>query len=174
MSARLEGGIAFSIGPVGQFLISENIVTQLQNFRQNNSDDAEAGGILLGRQFVNKADIVVDEITAPLITDKRSRYRFYRSKGHNDFAVERWKESNGTCLYLGLWHTHPEGVPSPSSLDLDDWKKAMHKGKFEGNNLFFIIVGTEQICCWKGVRPSKFERVIGVENKFKQLSILHE
>lgn len=152
-------GISFSIEPTGNLLLPNHIVNSLNNFRQNKSKDTEAGGILLGRQFDDKPDVVVDELTTPFKTDRRSRHRFYRSKAHHDFAVKRWKESEGICLYQGLWHTHPEANPSPSSIDYHDWTKAMNKGQFEGENLFFIIVGINQICCWQRINKHTFTQL---------------
>ena len=142
--------IAFMLEPEGKLLLTKKVCQQISHYRQARHRDKEAGGILLGRLFENKSDIIIDEITTPLKHDKRARHTYYRSSGHHKIAVDKWKQSNGYCLYLGLWHTHPEKIPTPSSIDISDWKNAISNGKYEGDRLFFIIVGTKQICCWQG------------------------
>jgi len=166
--------ITFKIDPAGQLIVPKHIVDSLNKYQQVNYNDTEAGGILLGRQFENKLSITIDEITTPFKSDKRSRNSFYRSKSHHNYAVKRWEESDGYCLYLGLWHTHPEAIPIPSSIDYVDWTKAINQGDFDGKNLFFIIIGTEQVRCWQGARRSFFKRGIRLKNNFKQLEVLYE
>lgn len=173
MSKKLKPGISFLIEPVGKLFIPLNIVNQLQGYRQCKHANTEAGGIFLGTRFKNK-HVVVSEITTPLKMDKRTRYGYYRSKGHHDFAVKRWKQSDGICLYLGLWHTHPESNPTPSSVDYHDWTNAMRNGRFEGDNLFFVIVGTRQICCWQGMHSGILRRTTRINNEFKKLRVLHD
>ena len=158
MQPECMNDISFILEPEGKLLVTKKACQQISHYRQARQNDKEAGGILLGRQFENKLDIIVNEITTPLKQDKRARHRFYRSNGHHKIAVDKWKQSNGYCLYLGLWHTHPERIPSPSSIDLCDWTNAINNGKFEGDRLFFIIVGTKQLCCWRRPRPVPYAR----------------
>jgi len=174
VSEKVIGDVSVKINPSGILLIPENIADRLNSFRQTCYGSTEAGGILLGKQYENKLDIIVEKITTPLNTDKRARHSFYRSKGHHNIAVERWKQSGGSCLYLGLWHTHPEAVPSPSQKDYYDWRKALNEGEYEGNKLFFIIIGIKEVRCWQGNRISGFKKLIHSKNKFKQLSMSHE
>ncbi|WP_158625073.1 Mov34/MPN/PAD-1 family protein [Corallococcus terminator] len=116
----------------------------------------EAGGILLGRRILNSPDVVIDEVTCPLPGDRRRPLSFYRGRArHQQVIDERWKNSGGTCLYLGEWHTHPEPIPSPSLVDLGDWNRRLREDRFEGSSLFFIIVGTHGICVWEGRRDSR-------------------
>ena len=144
--------------PAGQLIIMPEARSQMETFRQQKQHDPEAGGILLGRQFVHRSDIIVDEVTTPLKNDKRSRYRFHRSADHQRVAVNKWKKSDGYCMYLGLWHTHPQAHPTPSSIDYADWMNALNKGKYEGDHLFFIILGTKSIGCWMGSKESKYKK----------------
>ncbi len=72
----------------------------------------EAGGVLLGRHLLDTEDVVVDEVTTPQKSDRRSRFSFFRSKRHNVIAQDRWSEDASTLAYLGSWHTHPERDPN--------------------------------------------------------------
>jgi integrative and conjugative element protein (TIGR02256 family) len=152
---KLNEELSFKIEPEGTLYLTKKVLRKLVSFRQEKSTKKEAGGILLGKQFENNPDIIINDITTPLKGDKRSRHQFYRSISHHKKAVEYWKKSNGTCLYLGLWHSHPEMVPNPSSVDFNDWENALKHGKYEGDSLLFIIVGISEIRCWQGKTNSK-------------------
>ena len=144
----------FPITGEQRVVIRGAVVERLVKYRQQGRFQSEAGGILLGRILLDSRDYVIDEISTPKRTDKRRRHYFYRSNAHHKIAVNRWKQSDGRCLYLGLWHSHPEPVPSPSTVDIEDWKRALVNGKYEGNSLLFLILGTSEICCWRGTLPA--------------------
>jgi len=64
-----------------------------------------------------------------------------------------------TTAYLGLWHTHPETDPTPSGVDRRDWEQAMSQDTFEGDRLFFPIVGTQRIRVWCLNRRGNFREL---------------
>lgn len=66
-----------------------------------------------------------------------------------------WEQSKGTCNYIGEWHTHPEPIPYPSSHDFSQWRKIMKKTVLDYSSIIFIIVGTEKICVWQGIRTTQ-------------------
>jgi integrative and conjugative element protein (TIGR02256 family) len=131
-------------------------------FIQNESKKTEAGGILLGRFLIGNNDVIVDHITVPLAGDKRSRFHFFRSKqAHQKRISEAWASSDGTCNYLGEWHTHPEDDPHPSVHDLAGWKKKLKLDQFDSEFLIFVIVGRGRVSAWKGRRvDTHFEKLI--------------
>lgn len=131
-----------------RLIFVEKAVQQMLLFRQRSWWQAEAGGILLGRYLLDTEDIVVDEVTTPQKTDRRSRFSFFRSKKHGLIAQSRWSEEASTLAYLGLWHTHPESDPTPSGVDRQDWRQALSTDAFHGDRLFFPIVGIERIRVW--------------------------
>jgi len=134
----------------GRLKIATLALQQMVAYRQVKTSDYEAGGVLLGRLLVDSQDIVVDEVTVPMPGDKRGRFSFYRAKRrHQRIINQRWKESQGTCIYLGEWHTHPERVPTPSPIDLTDWRRKLKVDRFE-NDLFFLILGTTEAKMWTG------------------------
>jgi integrative and conjugative element protein (TIGR02256 family) len=148
----------------GTIYFSGAVLSQLQSHRQLKTKSKEAGGVLLGRHLLGTLDIIVDEITQPVRSDRRSWSGFFRSLAHHTRAVTRWRESGGTCAYLGSWHTHPEDVPNPSSTDLEDWRHALDRDRYEGDSLFFVIVGTERARVWQGRRSGTItELTLGSE-----------
>ncbi len=147
-----------------RLIIVEHALQQMQAFAQHRCWDREAGGVLLGRHLLDSWDVVVDEVTTPQNSDRRSRYSFFRSSRHEFAARKRWNEEERTLAYLGLWHTHPEPDPTPSGVDRRDWMQAVSGDTFEGNRLFFPIIGTHSIHIWTLSRRGTF-RKLKLENK---------
>jgi integrative and conjugative element protein (TIGR02256 family) len=123
---------------------------KMNPYRQIRRFDKEAGGILIGRVLVEDGNYIIDDVSEPMPTDKRSRFRFSRkTEGHQEYFNAVWERENGRCFYLGEWHTHPERVPIPSSIDRKDWNRLLNIG-YETGCLFFIILGIDEIKVWYG------------------------
>jgi len=161
--------LIFTLNDRLSLYIPRDAYLSLLKYRQNGAYKKEAGGIVLGRVTTDERTIIVDEITTPFEADKRARHSFYRSSKHNDYAVKRWKESKGDCVYLGLWHTHPESYPNPSSTDFNDWKESLLEGVYLMEGLFYFIVGTKEINCWYGTRTSVSKRFLPLRKAFVKL-----
>lgn len=148
--------LVFRVSNSQRLIFVENAVNQMLAFRQRSWWQAEAGGVLLGRHLLETDDIVVDEVTTPQKSDRRSRFGFFRSKNHGEIAKNRWSDEACTLAYLGLWHTHPELDPIPSGVDRKDWSQALSNDTFDGDQLFFPIVGIEKIRVWTITRGGVF------------------
>jgi integrative and conjugative element protein (TIGR02256 family) len=152
-----------------RLIIVEHAVKRMQAFAQRRWWDSEAGGVLLGRHLLDSHDVVVDEVSTPQESDRRSRFRFFRSHKHEQVARQRWRQEHSTSAYLGLWHTHPERDPTPSGVDRQDWQQAVAGDTYEGDRLFFPIVGTDRIRVWTLSRRGAFrELMLEVKNAQKQ------
>ena len=100
--------------------------------------------------YPNHTEIV--KITTPNIFDKLGRFFFIRSKnGAQPYINKAWKRSNGTLIYLGEWHTHPEMDPKPSFDDTRMIKTVLNETVMEINFLYLIIVGQNN-SLWVGKR----------------------
>lgn len=131
-----------------KLLIHSDAIQKMQKYRQFESKDTEAGGILIGRIICDSNDFIVDDVSEPMFSDKRKRTYFKRNANeHQMYFDSKWITSKGRCFYLGEWHTHPEKIPNPSCTDLNDWKR-ISKLDFESDHLFFLILGTEKIGIW--------------------------
>ena len=87
--------------------------------------------------------------------DRATRHSFHRSRAPHQRAIdEAWTRSQGSCVYLGEWHTHPEPDPHPSTIDLDDWRRRLREDDVEAPYLFFVIVGQSRISAWEGSRTA--------------------
>jgi integrative and conjugative element protein (TIGR02256 family) len=145
--ARMTFNRAFS----GTITISTSATETFAAFTQVGCDDPEAGGILLGRLILESDNVVVDEATVPNVEDRQSRFFFWRSNQHAQRrVVEAWDQTEGTRIYLGEWHTHPEDIPNPSCVDKKNWQRLIKKCKYEQDFLFFVIVGLEETRIWEG------------------------
>lgn len=147
-----------------KFEISISVLNRMFQFIQHVPGKREAGGVMLGRFIVGSDDVVVDKITVPMPGDRQGRFSFFRSyKLHQSVITQEWEASGGTCNYLGEWHTHPQPIPEPSFVDIACWRKKLMFDRFDGNCLYFVIVGTERLNVWQGYRKSltieAFERI---------------
>ncbi len=137
------------------FKLDALVVRRLHDFRQTQCVSREAGGVLLGRWLRGSEHVVVDELTTPMRGDRRGRTSFHRTaRAHQQHIDRAYAESQGTCGYLGEWHTHPEPDPTPSSVDLDDWRRRLRDDRVDVPHLFFVIVGTSLTRAWRGARAS--------------------
>lgn len=149
----MTGPLVFSAQGGAKLKLDEVVVNRISSYRQTGPKDREAGGVLLGRHLVASPHRVVDDITEPMTGDKRSRYQFKRGHSSHQRRIDAaWEASGATCAYLGEWHTHPESIPNPSSIDLDDWRRRLLEDLFDRDILHFIIVGTHAIRAWEGHR----------------------
>jgi integrative and conjugative element protein (TIGR02256 family) len=123
--------------------ISPAVLDIFGKYAQVNCELPESGGILLGYVRGNHLDIV--EATEPTKNDKRERFFFLRRKsGHQNIASQRWVESGGRVRYLGEWHTHPESIPNPSILDLQEWESSA-KRRADKRPQVGLIVGFDAL-----------------------------
>lgn len=156
--------LVYRVTPRQRLIIVEHALKQMQAFAQHRWWDREAGGVMMGRHLLDLNDVVVDEVSTPQDTDRRSRFSFFRSRKHEQVARQRWLKEHSTSAYLGLWHTHPERDPTPSGVDRNDWQKAVAGDTYEGDRLFFPIVGTHCIRVWTLSRRGAL-RELKLENK---------
>lgn len=120
---------------------SDDVIEKFRNHIQSNSNDREAGGILLGS--VHGPHLLITEVTSPTPWDKRLQFLFERLPfGHASIAAARWRASEGTIRYLGEWHTHPEDHPTPSGLDRSEWNLLASKRQ-DKRPLLAVIVGRQ-------------------------------
>ncbi|WP_016991144.1 Mov34/MPN/PAD-1 family protein [Flavobacterium sp. ACAM 123] len=120
--------------------ISSEVIDLFKKHVQNKKELPESGGILTGK-VLNKV-IEIINCSEPSSDDIQSRYNFIRShKTAQNFINYRFEISNGTEIYLGEWHTHPEGKPKPSNTDLKSFYKTLKKNRLNSDVHFMIIVG---------------------------------
>lgn len=132
---KIEGDRTFNVQ------ISKSVKDTWEKYRQYKRSDNEAFGILIGSLDLDSKTILVEKCTEPYEGDCSTRRSFtLKSKRHQEILDLEFDKSEGTRFYLGTWHTHPENTPTPSSIDIKDWKKCRKRNK--GKPVFvFAIVG---------------------------------
>lgn len=115
---------------------------------QKEINSKEAGGILVGKENKSNKNIIVNHITVPMLEDKRKYNKFIRKdKKHVEIFKNLYKRSKETLRYIGEWHTHPEAVPSFSSIDLNNWIKICKDSNYD-NDYYHVIIGYEAVRIW--------------------------
>ena len=143
--------MVFCISNDRKLKIDKKPIENMLSYAQDTIEKDEAGGVILGRFIKGSNNIVIDVNTEPMKGDIRTRTRFKRGKKkHQKIINEIWEESEGTCNYIGEWHTHPEENPSPSTTDIKSWTKILRNDIFSSKYLYFIIIGTKSIGIWEG------------------------
>ena len=105
-----------------KILVPKTISAEILGLSSCTQSRCEAGGLLLG--FRKGDAIELTTITRPNRWDRATPFRFERSAfGHRIAALRAWKLSHGTVDWVGEWHTHPAGSPTPSYIDQTNWRK---------------------------------------------------
>ena len=127
--------------------IDISVLAVLEEYKQTDPFKPEAGGILIGEYRGPHLNIV--KLTTPSKGDLQSRFRFFRrSKSHQSVALKNWRTSSSTQTFVGDWHTHAEDHPSPSSIDINDWRKKL-------SNRMMILIIQGRLSRWYGIWDGK-------------------
>lgn len=130
--------------------IDSKVVELMNSYKQLNSRDCEAGGILIGRENKASGNLIIEYATEPYEKDKRTRTTYNRKdKKHIHLYEELYNENNAIYAYNGEWHTHPEEYPNYSITDINNWKRIAKTNQDRGKEYYHIIVGTQEIRMWK-------------------------
>ncbi|WP_198361477.1 CBASS system CD-NTase/cGAS isopeptidase Cap3 [Halomonas sp. N3-2A] len=139
-SVMIETELTFTDSRGSLLVILPTVLSRLLSYRQYNLSNNEAAGVLIGER--RGSHLVVHQVSEPGKGDIRRRYFVDRRGPHHQAAVEdAFSRSSGRLQYLGEWHTHPEDVPSPSSTDLNSWKRYL----IADEPMVLLIVGKNEI-----------------------------
>lgn len=145
-------------------LIEPDVLTRLEAYRQIRIDAPESGGIFLGYRRGEHLHVV--DLTEPHAPDRRLRFGFHRHADyHQKMAILKWEKSGCAMDYIGEWHTHPELNPTPSAVDIRNWRAITLD---RPNPMVFLIVGIRTV--WlgvgKGATYKTAQPIAGVEIEF--------
>jgi len=154
-----EQYITISVSSI-QLCVSESVIDTWKKHRQVNAGMHESFGVMIGSQESEPVSVVIEDVTTPLPKDRHSRSNFLLiDKGHQKTVDAAFKKSNGILGYLGTWHTHPEKNPSPSAIDINDWRQCIKRNP--DRKLFFFIVGIEKTKIYT-FNENKFEELAAI------------
>lgn len=126
--------------------MSRRVLQTFELHRQSSVSDLEAGGVLLAR--FELPNVIIEEVTAPSLKDRRSRLAFVADQASRRRAVSRAYKKG--LHFIGEWHTHPQADPTPSACDLRSMNDLFVKSLHELNLLVMVIVGarTPELSLW--------------------------
>lgn len=103
----------------------------------------EFGGLLVGYYT---DDFKTCMIRSSIIPNKykSSRYFFERGKEGLKQKLIEFYNSTPRLIYVGEWHTHPDGIPSPSSTDLNAMIEIAECPDVSIENPILIILGVSK------------------------------
>lgn len=129
--------------------ISETVLSVLVRYIQKGVSSVESGGVLIGKENFSNEDIVITDVTEPMMEDKQKFNRFYRrDKGHLEYFKKLYNLNFGTSRYIGEWHTHPEAYPNCSFMDIKNWRSIKNKGPDDAD-YYHAILGYEAVRIWE-------------------------
>ncbi|MGY4748875.1 ThiF family adenylyltransferase [Pannonibacter sp. Q-1] len=103
----------------------------------------ETGGVLFGEIDDLLKVIWIDEVSGPPPDSVASPEGFVcGTAGVAEMNDEKVARTTGSVSFMGMWHTHPEGIPVPSTTDLGAMKELLGQDStFLGRNFLMMIVG---------------------------------
>lgn len=124
------------------------VIDKISQYLQDSSNKPESGGYILGYQHEKTGNISLETVTSPYSLDRQTRISFkIRDPRHKIFIKRAARKKS---YYMGVWHTHPQRIPIPSGIDLEDWQETMKTDKTGSRYVFFLIAGTQEFRMWVG------------------------
>jgi integrative and conjugative element protein (TIGR02256 family) len=138
VSGLQRGMISFTVGTSDEIVVfDDKVLAHLHNHRQTRFWHREAGGLLFAR--IDGRTITVEEATGPRRSDRRSRFSYSGDRIAEQLEIESMFERG--LHYVGDWHTHPEGRPTPSARDDETMGTRVHESQHTLQGFLFVIMG---------------------------------
>ena len=137
--SRTRKSIILNIGESRQRLvISPSVLNHFLKHQQRNGNSLEAGGQLFAR--FSEQSVTVSRITGPRATDRRTRYSYVPDRREEQKEIDEMHRKGFN--FVGDWHTHAEGAPTPSPSDIKTINEAVAKSQHHLHGFVMVIVGT--------------------------------
>lgn len=138
-----------SVDPANAFeiRISQDAWLQMQKYIDRSAwrfgQRVETGGILFGERDETLKIMWVDEFSPPPRDSTLTPTEFVcGTRGTAELHAKRDRESRGSIRYIGMWHTHPESLPVPSSTDLLAMSTLSSQTGGQFAHSLMVIIGT--------------------------------
>lgn len=118
------------------------IVGWIRRSRRINGKAVETGGVLFGKRDDSLRIIWVDSASGPPPDSRASRTEFICGiEGVNELHDSWNKLTRGSVEFVGMWHTHPNDMPFPSSRDVSGMAHILTVGNPPPRKSLLLIVG---------------------------------
>lgn len=109
-----------------------------------NGGRVETGGILFGHTDEFLKIMWVDEISGPPADSIQSAAEFVcGTAGVAEMNAEKIKRTRKSVAFVGMWHTHPGGMPLPSETDYGAMAKLLTGDEFQAKRFLMMIIGAD-------------------------------
>ena len=123
--------------------ILSSVFEEMRKWLQDTSGKKEAGGYIVGYQHYKTENITLEQISHPYRLDiRKPTFFLMRDPRHKFFLMNCMRKKS---YYMGVWHTHPQMIPEPSSIDWRDWYETLEVDRTGCEYVFFIIAGFQDI-----------------------------
>ena len=127
-----------------------DIQAWIQRSARVNGSDVETGGHLFGDRDDATKVLWVTEVTGPPPDSKASTTKFVcGAEGVDLVAKQKDKCSGGSVRFIGMWHTHPNGNPTPSTTDYNAMLSHSQEPRF-------FLCKEHSACHWTEFRRTNF------------------
>ena len=128
-------------GSEQRIVFMQAVLDHFAKHRQDKPKKTEAGGLLFAK--VNFPEIHVQKATGPRARDIRKRTLFQPYGPSEQREINKFHKRD--LHFVGVWHTHPEAVPSPSQLDISSIRGTFSRSIHSLAGFILVIVGTDPI-----------------------------
>jgi integrative and conjugative element protein (TIGR02256 family) len=120
-----------------------SLLSWIRRSERVSSDRTETGGVLFGQVDEFLKVIWIDEVSGPPPDSVASPAGFLcGTAGVEEMHDEKKKRTSGSVTFVGMWHTHPKGLPKPSLTDLRAMEELLQCGNsFLGRRFLMLIIG---------------------------------
>jgi integrative and conjugative element protein (TIGR02256 family) len=120
-----------------RIVITPQVVDHLATHRQLSWYSREAGGQLFGS--ISASEVLVSVATGPYRGDQRWRSSYRSNAKAAQSAIDQ--HAGKGLVYLGEWHTHPEGYPTASAADRNAMTRLRTASETRSSALLMLIQG---------------------------------
>lgn len=146
--------LEYKLSDESNLVISDEVIAHLLKHRQLRIWSREAGGQLFAT--FDGPDVTVRKVTGPRRTDRRGRRHYEPDRAAENAEIKKMHTDG--LHFIGDWHTHPEGRPKPSALDIESLGECVRRSSHQLKAFFLIVVGRNappegfHISCHDGLR----------------------
>ena len=119
-----------------------DIQAWIRRSARSNGREVETGGHLFGERDDAAKVLWISEVTGPPPDSRASASEFVCGvEGVREVIKQKNKFSSGSISFIGMWHTHPNGNPTPSTTDYNAMLSVVKNPDFSCARSILLVIG---------------------------------
>jgi integrative and conjugative element protein (TIGR02256 family) len=119
-----------------------DLLAWIRTSKRKRGSTVETGGLLFGEVNEFLKIIWISEVSGPPPDSIASAHEFVCGiQGTRELHQEKCRRTRGSVRFVGMWHTHPGGVASPSGTDLAAVEKLRAIPEQSPRSFIMLIIG---------------------------------